>query len=103
MSNLISNTVKELIFAWSKGIELDAQAYTEDKLAHMTKKDLFQLCKDNEIFVKNKRATRDDLVEAIYGMVNTKLGFKVLKICDIKEETITDFYRRTYDYNYRQA
>lgn len=88
-------TVKELITKYAKGEFIKAEDYVREVLKGKDKVELREMCKENEIYYK-KGSNREELVQRLYGMVNTVLGYKVLRTSDIRNESPQDFYRRIY-------
>lgn len=92
-------TVKELITKYSKGEFMKAEDYVREILRGKDKAELRKLCKENEIYYK-KGSTREELIQKLYGMVNTVLGYKVLRTSDIRNESLEDYYKRIYHREY---
>ena len=95
-------TVKELITKYAKGEFIKAEDYVREVLKGKDKVELRKMCKENEIYYK-KGSTREELVQRLYGMVNTVLGYKVLRTCDVKDESLQSFYKRIYNREYIKA
>ena len=91
--------VKELITKYAKGEFIKAEDYVREVLKGKDKVELREMCKENEIYYK-KGSNREMLVQRLYGMVNTVLGFKVLKTSDVRNETLQDYYKRIYNREY---
>lgn len=88
-------TVKELITKYANGEFIKAEDYVREVLKGKDKVELRKMCKENEIYYK-KGSTREMLVQRLYGMVNTVLGYKILRTNDIREESLQDYYKRIY-------
>lgn len=95
-------TVKELITKYSKGEFIKAEDYVREVLKGKDKTELRKMCKENEIYYK-KGSTREELVQRLYGMVNTVLGYKILRTSDVREESLQDYYKRIYNREYCKA
>lgn len=95
-------TVKELINKYSKGEFIKAEDYVREMLKGKDKVELRKMCKENEIYYK-KGSTREMLFQRLYGMVNTVLGFKILKTSDVRNESLQDYYKRIYNREYLKA
>lgn len=95
-------TVKELITKYSKGEFIKTEDYVREVLRGKDKVELRRMCKENEIYYK-KGSSREELVQRLYGMVNTVLGYKILRTCDVRNETLQDFYKRIYNREYYKA
>lgn len=95
-------TVKELISKYAEGEFIKAEDYVREVLKGKDKSELRMMCKENEIYYK-KGSTREELVQRLYGMVNTVLGYKVLRTSDVRDETLQDFYKRIYHREYCKA
>lgn len=92
-------TVKELITKYSKGEFIKAEDYVREVLKGKDKVELREMCKENEIYYK-KGSNREELIQRLYGMVNTVLGYKVLRTSDVKNESLQSFYKRIYNREY---
>lgn len=92
-------TVKELIDKYSKGEFIKAEDYVRGVLKGKDKVELREMCKENEIYYK-KGSNREELIQRLYGMVNTVLGYKVLRTSDVKNESLQSFYKRIYNREY---
>ena len=92
-------TVKELITKYSKGEFIKAEDYVREVLKGKDKVELREMCKENEIYYK-KGSNREELIQRLYGMVNTVLGYKVLRTSDIRNESLQSFYKRIYNREY---
>ena len=92
-------TVKELIAKYVEGEFIKAEDYVREVLKGKDKVELREMCKENEIYYK-KGSNREELVQRLYGMVNTVLGYKVLRTSDVKNESLQSFYKRIYNREY---
>lgn len=92
-------TVKELITKYAKGEFIKAEDYVREVLKGKDKVELREMCKENEIYYK-KGSNREELVQRLYGMINTVLGYKVLRTCDVRNESLQNFYKRIYNREY---
>lgn len=92
-------TVKELITKYSEGEFIKAEDYVREVLKGKDKVELRKMCEENEIYYK-KGSNREELVQRLYGMVNTVLGYKVLITSDIRNESLQNFYKRIYNREY---
>lgn len=92
-------TVKELIAKYAEGEFIKAEDYVREVLKGKDKVELREMCKENEVYYK-KGSNREELVQRLYGMVNTVLGYKVLRTSDIRNESLQNFYKRIYNREY---
>lgn len=92
-------TVKELISKYAEGEFIKAEDYVREVLKGKDKSELRNMCKENEIYYK-KGSNREELVQRLYGMVNTVLGYKVLRTSDVRNKSLQDFYKKIYHREY---